>query len=93
MKYRKKPVIIEAFQMTRSRMTDRSDWPEWLHEALDKPTVEFGSLCFVESTFLLTTPEGILAINADDWVIRGVQGELYPIKPDIFEMTYEKVEY
>jgi len=47
---------------------------------------------FVESTFLLTTPEGILAINADDWVIRGVQGELYPIKPDIFEMTYEKVE-
>lgn len=59
-KYRKIPVVVEAYQ------TD------------------------VEME--IETLEGVMKANKGDWIIRGVKGELYPCKSDIFEMTYEKVE-
>lgn len=42
--------------------------------------------------YFICTPEGELEINLNDWIIRGIKGELYPCKQDIFEMTYQKVE-
>lgn len=42
---------------------------------------------------LIPTLEGLMLAREHDWIIRGVQGELYPCKPDIFEATYEPVEY
>lgn len=91
--YRKKPVVIEAFQMTEKRRRDNSEWPEWLNEAWQKHPTDVG--CFYsmpESISLyIHTLEGDLAVTSDDWIIRGVQNELYPCKPDIFESTYEKV--
>ncbi len=96
MKYRKKPVVIEAFQMTEKRRWDNSEWPNWLHEAWQKEIgIDNALWCDVDKphTFLhISTMEGVLNIDWDDWIIQGMKGELYPCKPDIFEMTYEKVE-
>jgi hypothetical protein len=60
MKYRKKPIIIDAERLTKTRE--------------------------------VYTLEGIMIGNPGDWLITGVNGELYPCKNDIFEKTYEKVE-
>jgi len=97
-KFRKRPVVIEAFQMTEERRRDNSDWPEWLHRAwnLDK----LGEGCLYPSQWphsdgtdelMIHTLEGSHLVSWDDFIIRGVHGELYPCKPDIFEKTYEEV--
>lgn len=96
MKYRKKPVVIEAFQMTEERRSDNSEWPDWLHEAWQTDARE-GAL-FIDADdperqkLIIGTREGVHRVSWGDWIIRGVKGELYPCKPDIFEATYEKVE-
>lgn len=93
-KFRKKPVVIEAFQMTKERCADLADWPDWLLEAwmLDRGTP--GSLYptkagMGDGTVSIGTLEGQLLVSFGDWIIKGVKGELYPCKPDIFEATYE----
>ena len=97
MKFRKKPVVIEAFQMTQERRTDNSEWPDWLHRAWNLERLTNGAVYpTVKGTgdgeLSIDTPEGVLAVCWDDWIIKGVKGELYPCKPDIFEMTYERAE-
>lgn len=99
--YRKKPVVIEAFQMTKERMRDSSDWPDWLNRAWQLPTTEIGSVFRAENDGLVIGSgypivcifmlEGIHKVEYDDWIIKGVKGELYPCKPDIFALTYEAV--
>lgn len=95
MKYKKKPVEIEAFQMTKERRWDNNDWPNWLHEAWN--TEGEGSLFISldhnedKSKLCIGTLEGVHKVSWGDWIIQGIKGELYPCKPDIFEATYEKV--
>ena len=92
MKYRKKPVVIEAFQMTRARMESSDQWPWWLREAWRKHKTEPGGFGAYYGIYRINTLEGTHLVSPNDWIIRGVKGELYPCKPDIFEMTYEVVE-
>ena len=99
MKYRKKPVVIEAFQMTKERRSNNVDWPEWLHRAWNKGQEEEGSVFpsdFPDSDgtdrLMIKTLEGNHLVSWGDYIIEGVSGELYPCKPDIFEKTYEPVE-
>lgn len=102
MEYRKKPIVIEAFQMTRERRWDNSEWPNWLHEAWNRPHGENAvwpnpdvppSIGHESADSLVCgTLEGVHTITFGDYIIQGVKGEIYPCKPDIFEMTYEKVE-
>jgi hypothetical protein len=96
--FTKKPVVIEAFQMTKERGSDSSDWPGWLREAWKVPVDEIGSLqtscvsldgSYSPFLFEIVTLEGVMLVSWGDWIIRGVKGEIYPCKPDIFEMTYE----
>ena len=91
-KYRKKPVVIEAFQMTKDRRWDNSEWPDWLHLAWN--TEGEGSLYCVDSgeELFIGTLEGVHAITWNDFIIQGIFGELYPCKPDILEATYDLVE-
>ncbi len=94
MKYRKKPVVIEAFQMTRARRVDNSEWPNWLHEAWNKEAGEQGRvynqyLNSPDGPLMVVTHEGPVNIGWGDFIVCGVQGELYPCKPDIFEATHE----
>jgi hypothetical protein len=93
--FRKKPVVIQAFQMTPERRMDNKDWPQWLHEAWNKKEGEPGAL-FRQSVLAplpdqlcIWTLEGIHLVGWGDWIIQGVNGELYPCKPEIFEKTYE----
>jgi hypothetical protein len=95
MRFRKKPIVIVAFQLTKETRQDNRDWPEWMNLAWNKNTGEYGSLwCKTAESngpLYITTPEGIMCASIGDWIIRGIQGELYPCKPDIFEATYEAV--
>ena len=100
MKYRKKAIEVEAFQMTKERRWDNEDWPYWLHVAWQKSTGEPGALYCVDEHGLvgpgerlaITTLEGTHAVTFGDYIIQGNQGEIYPCKPDIFEATYDPVE-
>ena len=91
-KYRKKPVVIEAVQYTR-----RFLWPDWFHQAVSDGVVTTHGTgkfsvpcedCYAE----IETLEGVMRCNENDYIIRGIRGELYPCKPDIFNATYEVVE-
>lgn len=99
-KFRKKPIVVEAFQMTYERALDEADWPQWLWDAKysllkEDPgsvslTYRNGQLVMLIRT--LESGHGAHTVTWGDWIIKGVQGELYPCKPDIFEATYEPVE-
>lgn len=93
MKYRKKPVVIEAFQMTEERRWDNSEWPQWLHEAWQLDSKESNSLfCKMGgNTLFIQTLEGEHRVTIGDYIIQGIEGELYPCKPDIFEASYDVV--
>ena len=96
-KYRKIPVVIEAFQMTRQRRVDNSEWPNWMHKAWNKERETVGSLYPTEEgtgdgTLVIGTLEGKHLVSWNDWIIQGVQGELYSCKPDIFDFTYVEKE-
>ncbi len=100
-KYRKKPIVVEAFQMTKERRWDSSEWPEWLNQAWNAKTVKGGiwidpGAPIAEghdsvAELLCGTLEGVRRIDWNDWIIQGVKGELYLRKPDIFEATHEPV--
>ncbi len=83
MKFRKKPVVIEAVRVRDVLAQGMFDWPDWLRDAENATTCIDG--------FRIITLEGAMNAGRDDWIIRGVKGELYPCKPDIFEQTYEAV--
>jgi hypothetical protein len=89
MKYRKKPIVIDAFQYKGNGNFENPDLPYWIWMAF-----ETGVLWSKEGQdpLLIKTLEGSLSVSPDDWIIRGVNGELYPCKPDIFEKTYEAAQ-
>ena len=98
-KYRKKPVVIEAFQMTEERRGDNRDWPWWLNYAWCKDYPQEGAVWPEKyphsdgaDRLCIGTLEGVQVVSWDDYIIRGVKGEIYACKPDIFEATYEPVE-
>lgn len=87
MKYRKKPVVVDAWQFT-DQFKDRvyhtvSEFNYGVTPSRDAS----GAPCL-----LIPTLEGEMTASLNDWIIRGVKGELYPCKPDVFEATYEAVE-
>ncbi len=92
LRFRKKPVEIEAFQMTKERRQDNSEWPNWLNQAWQKEHEEVGSFFPLSTALYIHTLEGNHLVSLDDWIIRGVKGELYPCKPDMFAATYDRVE-
>lgn len=83
-RYRKKPVVIEAHQWNPSERP--TSLPDWLWNVIGM-TPEL----FNENTGELSirTLEGTMTARPGDWIIKGVKGEFYPCKPDIFEATYE----
>ena len=99
MRYRKKPVVIEAFQMTEARRQDNSDWPTWLNKAWNMDNHEIGALYPQDypnsngkDLLRIQTLEGNQLVSWNDYIILGVCGEIYPCRADIFEQTYEPVE-
>jgi hypothetical protein len=100
-KYRKKPVVIEAVQLTWRNWNEICDFvpKPWFVRGtmLDeegKPLPE-GQYRFANNNeelgLIIRTLEGELLAKGNDWIIKGVKGEFYPCKPDIFAQTYEEV--
>ncbi|WP_416274436.1 hypothetical protein [Lactococcus lactis] len=83
MKYRKKPVVIEAWKFCSA---------DWLEEPSKYPMVDNNPINLAMAVAIIVTLEGDMAVTDGDYIIKGVQGEFYPCKPDIFEATYEIVE-
>lgn len=89
-KFVKKPVVIEANQFTTNNEIHdiEMDWiVDWVNaESYKKIASHNGTSIFIY------TLEGEMKAEAGDWIIKGVEGEFYPCKPDIFEKTYDIVE-
>lgn len=84
MQYRKKPVVVEAIQLPAAG----EDVPVEFHEWCER--VEFHDFtCGRDETLVISTLEGAMVASPGDWIIKGVKGEFYPCRPDIFAMTYE----
>lgn len=83
-KFRKKPVVVEAvqFQDTPESITEISDW------AGEDIAIDYGTPSGRPHLYVRTY-EGTMHVSLGDWIIKGVAGEFYPCKPDIFEATYE----
>lgn len=86
-KYRKKPVVVEAWKYN----VDSSGMPDWAAKALldGAMTYESNTLYFDGGELFIDTLEGQMHVSEGDYIIKGINGELYPCKPDIFEKTYE----
>jgi hypothetical protein len=88
-KYRKKPVVIEAFKIKDILVAAQgymgwSALPVWIQDAYN-----CGYLIFMDPYVRINTLEGWMTGDFDDYLIQGIKGEIYACKPDIFEATYE----
>ena len=88
MKYKKKPVIIEAFQYDGDLIDSKGNYyvPEWAQRAHHTERI-----FFKDGEMYIQTLEGTHHASVGDYIIKGVKGEIYPCKPDIFESSYEKL--
>lgn len=89
MRFRKRPVEVEAVPCREALRAFATDWdalPTWLASVY-----ELGGVVPTPDGVYLPTLEGSMLASPDDWIICGVQGEVYPCKPDIFAATYEPV--
>ena len=80
-KFRKKPVVIEAVLWTGQNEKEVMDFLGWRNACCDE-----------KDGLRIHTLEGTHHASIGDWIIKGVQGEFYPCKPDIFAATYESVD-
>ena len=99
-RFRKKPVVIEAFQYRIGAPSEAifAEWPQWAkdnlaHDAAGMIVSRDGApkrlLVAYEDRLIVRTLEGDVMALDGDWIIKGVRGEFYPCKPDIFAATYE----
>ena len=89
MKYRKKPVMIDAFQWTADE--HQGEDPDWIIKAIMDGDAWFENAGSSDVKFMIRTLEGVHEAKVGDYIIRGIAGEIYPCKPDIFRATYEAV--
>ena len=89
MKYCKKPVVIEAIEYTGRNEFEIEKWAgkAVFHSPVLEPTEDNPDGSYLQ----IKTLEGIMTAIPGDYIIKGVKGEFYPCKPDIFELTYEPI--
>ena len=90
MKFGKKPVVIEAIQFIRSNSHEIEVWSSG--KVFSSPVLEPTKSNPTGEYLQVKTLEGMMTAVIGDWIIKGVKGEFYPCKPDIFELTYEPAE-
>jgi hypothetical protein len=91
MKYRKKPVVIEAFQLNSRGLVEE----DWFWDAVSRgeiTTYNFGKWYPEDAYCEIKTLEGIMTAKTGDYIIRGVAGEIYPCDKEIFKATYDPIE-
>ncbi len=88
-RWRKKPVVIDAVRISEVLRDAAHNWnnlPSWVREGYEQ-----AQLIFARDSIHIKTTEGTMIGGYTDWLLRGVQGELYPCKAEIFLATYEPV--
>ncbi|MFD2703786.1 hypothetical protein ACFSVM_25485 [Paenibacillus shunpengii] len=90
MRYRKKPVVVDAFKWTGG--PDQVEDPVWIVDAISSGVVAFCPKDSRGPQLLIDTLEGCMEARPGDYIIQSVNGEIYPCKADIFEQTYEAIE-
>jgi hypothetical protein len=88
-RFRKLPVVIDAMEFTDLDSYLRI--VKWMKASGDTHALA-NEVRYTTPIMLIQTLEGTMAANPGDWIVRGVHGEFYPVKPDIFAATYEPVE-
>lgn len=98
MQYRKKPVVIEAIQLIDTNQSIKECQEFIENSAIDNKTdrqvrewENYLTIVRNSGGIVIKTLEGNMLASFDDYIIKGIKGEFYPCKPDIFEATYEKV--
>lgn len=89
--FRKKPVVIDAVQWTGDNLREVIDFAG-LHPSAEKWTWAEYEAVVARDGLKIFTLEGPMMATPGDWIIKGVKGEFYPCKPDIFAATYESVD-
>ena len=89
MKFRKKPIIIEAIQFTGTFDNTRQII-DWTRGSRTPATMDVNGEDVRQLS--IATLEGAMWVSIGDWIIKGVSGEFYPCKPDIFTATYDPIE-
>jgi hypothetical protein len=90
-RYKKKAGVIEAWRVTPLLAAANAGVPAFLPPPLQE-AYERGHLGFRPGCIDVWTRKGTMVADQEDWIIKGVKGEFYPCKPDIFEATYELAE-
>ncbi len=85
--FRKKPVVIEAHQWNPEERPTMI--PTWLWERLSMDPDRFNQ---ATGAVVISTLEGEMTAQPGDWIVKGIKGELYPVKPDIFEALYDPAD-
>ena len=88
MKFKKKPVVIDAIQLTQKTV---QECYEFVGAVGNFPECGMG-IDPSDGQFKITTLEGVMIADVNDWIIKGIKGEFYPCKPDVFERSYDKVD-
>ena len=88
MKYRKKPVVVEAWEFTRDSIKLVDSWVRRYRDDINLVSQYGGAVLYIE----IKTLEGTMRAELGDYIIKGIKGEFYPCKPDIFHATYELAE-
>ena len=89
-KFRKKPIVIEAFKWTGDE--HQIEDPEWACDAVRNGEIMMGQVGTPDVFLIIVTLEGKMSAERGDWIIKGIKGEIYPCKPDIFVASYEEVQ-
>ena len=88
-RYRKKPVEVEAFYFDGYNGWLIQQWSDGKVIVSSEESISDGS---ITNYLIIQTLEGVMTANKGDWIIKGVAGEFYPCKSEIFEKTYESVD-
>lgn len=86
MKYIKKPIPVDAWQIDMLEITNQGNYPDWVHEAWTKRAITEG---WKNNSLQINTLEGAMTADEGDYLIRGPKGEYWFNKKDIFEEMYE----
>lgn len=95
MKFRKRPIepaVVEAFHLTQENFEDFNVWPKWLLNAMAGDREQRIYYAAPPAFLTIENPFAKWEVQPNDWIVKGLFGELYPLNPKVFEETHERVE-
>lgn len=92
MLYRKKPIVVEAVRWTGNNLEEVINFTGWHPSASERWTWDQYKQVVATEGLKIFTPEGPVTVSINDYIVKGVAGEVYPVKPNIFKETFDEVD-